>query len=175
MVESAHDTVQAGSELPLVLLVDDDPDTREMYSVFLKGAGFAVAEAGDAGEALRKAASLLPDVVVTDVGLPGMDGFDLCRRLKGGDRSPSTPVIALTGYSLASAGERAQEASFDAFLLKPCALDDLLAQIRKTIGETRSMRRRAHELRERGAVLRREIRETWARVSETLDRVSRSR
>ncbi len=175
MVQIPNDTGQAGSALPLVLLVDDDADTREMYSVFLRSAGLAVEEACDAAEALRKAAIALPAVVVTDIVLPDMDGFALCHRLKRSARTSGTRVIALTGYSAPAVGEQAEESRFDAFLLKPCPPDDLLQHIRKTIQDTRSLQGHARDLRARAASLRREIREAWARVSETVDRMSRGR
>jgi two-component system phosphate regulon response regulator PhoB len=104
MVELSQATAP---DSPLILLVDDDADTREMYGLWLSSSGFAVDQARDANEALTKVKSAMPDVVVTDVTLPGIDGFALCREIRRDDRTARIPVIAVTGYS---SPRRVQEA-----------------------------------------------------------------
>ncbi len=163
---------QTSPPAPLVLIVDDDADTRTMLSVFLERSGFAVVTAGDGEEALSKVAVAPPDVVVTDVVLPRVDGLTLCRRIKGDERTARTPVIAVTGYLQSIPGHEAHAAVFDAFLPKPCPLEDLLAAIRNTIDETARLRNRSLELRQRAAALRAETEAAWAKLSQTLRRVS---
>ncbi len=156
---------------PVVLLVDEDADTREMYGMFLASSGFAVDEAPDAYQALSKVRSVLPDVVVTDITLRGMDGFALCHEIRRDDRTARIPVIAVTGYSTATRVEEAERAGFDAFLLKPCAPDDLLAQIGRTIQVTRRLRAQSAMLRAESERLRRDTRELHKRTAATLKRV----
>jgi CheY-like chemotaxis protein len=103
----------------------------------LQASGFDVASAVDASEALTKIAQLLPDVVIADVGLPGTDGFALCRQIKDDDRTAAIPVIGVSGYSFEDRDERARRAGFDTLILKPCLPDDLVAQITTTVEKTR--------------------------------------
>ena len=115
---------------PLVLVVDDFPDNREMYVQYLSFSGYRVAEANDGEEALAKAAALLPDVVVMDLALPRLDGWEATRRLKDDPLTKGIPVIALTGHGLPEHVERARQAGCDSFLTKPCTPIDLAAEIR---------------------------------------------
>ncbi len=110
---------------PLVLLVEDDPDTREMYSEFLSHSGLRVAEAPSGRRALESAREQRPDVVVTDIAMPGMDGLELSRRLRSSDPTRDVPIIAVSG----NASERAREAGANIVLEKPCAPDYLLEVI----------------------------------------------
>jgi len=123
----------AKNAAPLVLVVDDFPDNREMYVQYLSFAGYRVAEADDGEEALVKAAALLPDVVVMDLALPRLDGWEATRRLKQDPLTRAIPVIALTGHGLPEHVERAQQAGCDAFLTKPCTPLDLATEIRRVL------------------------------------------
>ena len=114
----------------LVLLVDDLEDSRVMYAEYLARSGYRVAQAGDGKEALALARALLPDVVVMDLGLPVLDGWEAIRQLKGDARTVGILVIALTGHSLARHAERARQAGCDALLTKPCVPSTLLALLR---------------------------------------------
>lgn len=116
---------------PLVLVVDDYQDAREMYAECLGACGFSVAEAETGDEAVAKALELLPDVIVMDLSLPGMDGWTATRTLKGDGRTARIPVIALTGHGRTDAPEAARAAGCDAFLIKPCLPDDMVATVRK--------------------------------------------
>lgn len=113
----------------LVLIVDDVPDNRELYVQYLTYFGYRAAEAGDGQDALEKAAGLKPDVVVMDLSLPGMDGWEATRRLKANPATRHIPVIALTGHALSGSDEHALAAGCDAFLTKPCDPADLAAAI----------------------------------------------
>jgi two-component system, cell cycle response regulator DivK len=124
----AKDTSPAPKPV-LVLIVDDFADNREMYSQFLEFSGFRVAEAQNGHEALEKAFALRPDLIVMDLSLPGLDGWEATRRIKADERTRATPVIALTGHALAGHSKGAMDAGCDAFITKPCLPERLLEEI----------------------------------------------
>jgi CheY-like chemotaxis protein len=105
-----------------VLLVEDDPDTREMYSEYLSYSGLTVTEAATGRRALERAQQERPDVVVTDIAMPEMDGLELSRRLRAHAPTHDVPIIAVSGQ----ASDRAREAGADVVLDKPCEPDRLL-------------------------------------------------
>jgi two-component system, cell cycle response regulator DivK len=121
---------------PCVLIVDDYPDAREMYSEYLQYSGFDVIEAENGMEALTKAAETAPDIILMDLSLPVMDGWEATRRLKADDRTASIPVVALTGHALAGISEGAKRAGCDAFVTKPCLPEDLVKEIRKVLNDS---------------------------------------
>jgi two-component system, cell cycle response regulator DivK len=120
-------------QAPLVLIVDDFEDNREMYAQYLRFHGYEIAEADNGQEALKQAAALLPDVIVMDLSLPGMDGWEATRRLKQEPLTRAIPVIALTGHALTGSEHTAREAGCDTFLTKPCAPAVLGQEIRKML------------------------------------------
>ena len=115
---------------PLVLIVDDVQDNRTVYVLFLRFSGFRVAEAENGVEALKQAETLLPDVIVMDLSLPVMDGWEATRRLKRDPRTKKIPVIVLTGHALPEHAQAAREAGCDLVITKPCLPDELLNAIR---------------------------------------------
>src|SRR5574342_1422732 len=118
---------------PRVLLVDDYPDAREMYSEYLQFSGFDVVEAANGIEALQSAIERTPDIILMDLSLPVMDGWEATRRLKADERTASIPVVALTGHALAGISEGAKKAGCDAFVTKPCLPEDLVREIRHVL------------------------------------------
>jgi CheY-like chemotaxis protein len=120
-------------EQPLVLVVEDYQDAREMYAAYLQFSGFDVAEAGNGLEAIEKTLELLPDIVLMDLALPRMDGWEATRRLKNDERTRHIPIVALTGHALAGHAEGARAAGCDAFVTKPCLPDALVAEIRRLL------------------------------------------
>jgi len=116
-----------------VLLVDDYPDAREMYSEYLKFSGFDVVEATNGVEALQRAIDTSPDIILMDLSLPVMDGWEATRRLKEDARTAAIPVVALTGHALAGMFEGAKRAGCDAFVTKPCLPEDLVREIRNVL------------------------------------------
>lgn len=118
---------------PVVLIVDDFLDNREMYAEYLQFSGFHVLEAASGSEALEVALVRRPDIILMDLSLPGMDGWEATRRLKADPRTKRTPVIALTGHVLARHTQAALEAGCDGFLPKPCLPETLLAAIQRTL------------------------------------------
>ena len=107
-----------------ILIVEDHVDSRLMYAEFLR-LDFTVVEAGDGAGALKAMTLTRPDVVVTDLALPGMDGFELVTRMRAYPRLTDVPVIALSGYATLEHATRAREAGCDLVLQKPCLPDDL--------------------------------------------------
>jgi len=118
---------------PRVLLVDDYPDAREMYAEYLEFSGFEVVEAENGMEALQRAVETSPDIILMDLSLPVMDGWEATRRLKADKRTAPIPVVALTGHALAGISEGAKKAGCDAFVTKPCLPEDLVKEIRKIL------------------------------------------
>jgi CheY-like chemotaxis protein len=119
---------------PLILVVDDYQDAREMYAEYLQFSGFRVAEAKNGNEAVEQAFALLPDLILMDLSLPGMDGWEATRVLKADARTCNIPVVALTGHALAGSSEGAKKAGCDAFVTKPCLPDDLVVEVRRMLG-----------------------------------------
>lgn len=118
----------------LVLIVEDHRDTREGYAEYLSFLGFRVAEAKSGMEALAKAFQLRPDLVLMDLALPGLDGWEVTRILKADPRTRSIPVIALSACVFPSDIGRAAEAGCDSFLVKPCFPDAVAGEIRRVLG-----------------------------------------
>ncbi|MBI2189201.1 MAG: response regulator [Acidobacteria bacterium] len=123
---------------PLILVVDDYEDAREMYAEYLRFCGFRVAEARNGNEALEQAFALHPDLILMDLSLPGMDGWEATRQLKADDRTRHVPVVALTGHALAGASEGAKRAGCDSFVTKPCLPDDLVVEVRRMLEQTQN-------------------------------------
>jgi two-component system cell cycle response regulator DivK len=122
-----------GEPGPLILVVDDFEDNREMYAQYLRFNGYRVAEAVDGLDALTKAAALRPDLIVMDLSLPRLDGWEATRRLKKDPVTSGIPVVALTGHALAGHDEGARSAGCDSFVTKPCIPADLEAEIRRVL------------------------------------------
>jgi two-component system, cell cycle response regulator DivK len=122
------------SERPRVLVVDDYPDAREMYAEYLRYSGFDVIEAGNGIEALERATDSAPDIILMDLSLPVMDGWEATRRLKADQSTARIPIVALTGHALAGIHEGAKSAGCDAFVTKPCLPEDLVKEILKVLG-----------------------------------------
>lgn len=135
---------------PLILLVEDFEDVREMYRDYLTFAGLRVETAADGQEALRKARALSPDLVLMDLALPGIDGWEATRLLKSDPATGHLVIVALTAHALAAEGERARAAGCDGFIAKPCLPPDLLAQVQtflrkqKPTAKARPRAKRAH-------------------------------
>ena len=122
---------------PLILVVDDYQDAREMYAEYLQFSGFRVAEARNGNEAVSQALELKPDLILMDLSLPGMDGWEATRVLKADDRTRHIPIVALTGHALAGASEGAKRAGCDSFVTKPCLPDDLVVEVKRMLAATK--------------------------------------
>jgi two-component system, cell cycle response regulator DivK len=118
---------------PLVLVVEDYQDAREMYAAYLSFSGYRVAEATNGVEAIEKTLELMPDIILMDLALPRMDGWEATKRLKRDERTRHIPIVALTGHALAGHAEGARQAGCDAFVTKPCLPDALVAEIQRML------------------------------------------
>jgi two-component system, cell cycle response regulator DivK len=125
------------SQPPLVLVVDDFQDNREMYAEYLAFAGFRVTQASNGKEALEQAFANPPDIIIMDLSLPVMDGWEATRRLKADRRTSAIPVVALTGHAMQGHSKGAMEAGCDSFVAKPCLPDQLVAEIRRMLSTPR--------------------------------------
>ena len=122
---------KAASASALVLVVDDFEDNRAMYVEYLQFQGFRVAEAVNGHEAVERTKQLLPRVVVMDLSLPVMDGWEATRRIKADPLTRHIRVIALTGHAEPAHAKKALDAGCDDFVPKPCLPENLLAKIRE--------------------------------------------
>lgn len=114
---------------PSLLLVEDNEDGREMMAMMLSGHGYQVRHAADGLEGLALAAQFQPDLALVDIGLPGIDGYEVARRLRADPRTRAMRLIALTGYGLADDKRRVLDAGFDLHLVKPVDIEHLIAAI----------------------------------------------
>ena len=116
------------STAPVVLLVDDSPDERDMYTQQLVATGYSVQVADNGEDALQRVAAQVPDVVVMDLAMPVLDGWEATRRLK--ETYPQVPVIVLSGHTGGEGGRRAKEAGGDVLLTKPFGPEALELAVR---------------------------------------------
>jgi two-component system, cell cycle response regulator DivK len=121
------------AEAPLVLIVEDDPETRRFYVALLTVDGFRTDDAHNGLQALEKAFASSPDLVIADIAVPGIDGIELCRRLRADVRTHTIPFLAVTGYEDRHYRDRAILAGADRVLIKPCGPDVLVREARDLI------------------------------------------
>ncbi|KQT13134.1 hybrid sensor histidine kinase/response regulator [Ramlibacter sp. Leaf400] len=117
-----------------ILVVDDNLDAADSGGALLEACGFEVAVAYAPDEALRRLEAFEADVALLDIGLPGMDGYQLARAIRGGPRGPRIRLVALTGYGQESDVQRARDNGFDAHMTKPVDVDALLALLDRLAG-----------------------------------------
>lgn len=123
---------------PLVLIVEDDRSTRLLYSEFLAQSGFRTIDAHNGFQALEKAQELRPNAVVTDLAVPGMDGFEFCRALQQSDVTRAIPILAVTGHSeYLDEPDRFRQAGISQVLTKPCPPDVIAHELRRLIRRAR--------------------------------------
>jgi CheY-like chemotaxis protein len=131
----------ASAERRRVLVVDDFDDAREMYAEYLEFVGFQVDVARNGVEAVEKAQGAPPDIILMDLSLPVMDGWEATRRLKQDQRTRDIPVMALSGHVLAGNAEQAKQAGADEFVAKPCLPQDLEARIYRMLKPSKAKNR----------------------------------
>jgi len=118
---------------PLVLIVEDQHELRQLYVQELALSGFDVIEAANGVDAITHTASHTPDVVLMDLSLPILDGWEATRRLKADDRTAHIPIVALTAHDGSGELQRATSAGCDWFVPKPCPPDALVTEIRRVL------------------------------------------
>ena len=127
---------------PRILVVDEARAERDLYSAHLRGAGYDVQVATDGLEAVARAVARRPDAIIMDVAAPGLDGWEVTRRLKAAAATRDIPVIAVGGRDSVHAGERAQAAGCVACLRRPFPPEDLRAELDRQLGQHRPRPRR---------------------------------
>jgi CheY-like chemotaxis protein len=123
----------AHRSLPLLLIVEDFEELYELYSDFLAGAGFAVEGSNNGVEAVEEARRSRPDLILMDLALPRMSGWEAIKRIRTEAETRHIPIIALTGHVQQRFGELARQAGADIVLLKPCPLNHLLGEIERLL------------------------------------------
>lgn len=121
----------------LVLIVDDGEDNRTLYRSHLEHAGFRVVEAADATEGIALARELMPAIVVMDLSMPDVDGWEATRRLKSDPATRRIGIVALSAFHEPESRRRAREAGADFFLAKPCLPRELALHVSECIRRTR--------------------------------------
>jgi CheY-like chemotaxis protein len=115
--------------MPTILVVEDNEPSRDALCRRLERRGYAVLAAIDGEEAVSKAQALLPDLILMDLGLPGIDGWEATRRLKSSDATRRIPLIVLSAHAMPNDREMALAAGGDDFDTKPVQFEQLLAKI----------------------------------------------
>lgn len=117
----------------LILLVEDNADNRDIYTTILRHHGYQVAEATDGETGVRLARELGPAVILMDVTMPGMDGWEATRLIKADPATAAIPVVALTAHAMAEDRRRAVEAGCDAYLSKPVEPSRVVEEVRRQV------------------------------------------
>ena len=120
-----------------ILLVDDYPDALEMWGLYFRSLGYDVVTAEDGLKAVEEAHRTLPDIVILDLDLPGITGFEAARRLRSASDTEQIPLIAATCYSHPTQLDRARRCGFDSILVKPCEPIALVAEVQRLLVEGR--------------------------------------
>jgi CheY-like chemotaxis protein len=118
---------------PHILIVDDYPDALDIWAICLSAMGYRVSTAADGAGAVAQALRLLPDLIVLDLELPGISGFEAARRLRAAAETRDIPLIAATGYSHVRQLDMARQAGFDRVVVKPCDPDMLVEEIERLL------------------------------------------
>ena len=116
-----------------VLVVDDEPTARTMLRLILVRAGFEVLEAQDGSEALEEVKRQLPDLMILDIMMPGIDGFEVCEILRSNDETAELPIIMLSARADAESVNRGLLLGATKYLTKPVMPDDLTRQVREVL------------------------------------------
>jgi CheY-like chemotaxis protein len=117
-----------------ILLVEDFDDARELYAICLRASGYEVIEAATGDEAVALARSAAPDLILMDMLLPGIDGWQATAELKQDPRLKHVPIVALTAHALSDERERVSKLGCDGFLAKPCLPPDLIRTVDRILG-----------------------------------------
>ncbi|MBA3269176.1 MAG: response regulator [Acidobacteria bacterium] len=116
-----------------ILLVDDYPDALEIWGFYLRSLGYQVVTADDGFKALAQAQKHLPDIIVLDLELPGITGFEAALRLRHAPETAAIPLIAATGYSHFKQLNQARESGFDSIVIKPCEPAALVSEVERLL------------------------------------------
>jgi two-component system cell cycle response regulator DivK len=127
---------------PLCLVVDDDRDNREGYAEYLQTQGFDALEAASGPEALDLIRARRPDVILLDLQIPGLDGWQVIEHVRADAETRDLPIIAVSACVFPADRQRAEDAGCTAFLAKPCIPSDVVTEIWRVLGDPCSTRDR---------------------------------
>ncbi|MBA2244693.1 MAG: response regulator [Gemmatimonadetes bacterium] len=122
-----------------ILLVEDNEDNRTVYRTILEHFGYGVIEARNGEDGIRMAREELPDLILMDISIPVIDGWEATRILKAEEKTSNIPIIALTAHALATDRAKAEEIGCDGYLAKPCEPRRVVAEVEKFIGAGREV------------------------------------
>ncbi|HEX6069222.1 MAG TPA: response regulator [Longimicrobiaceae bacterium] len=117
-----------------ILIVEDSEDTRFVYSAILSLDGYEVLEAPNGETGVAIAVEHRPDLIITDINMPGMNGFDVARQVRADDRIAATPIVAVTGTVFRAHESGMAKALFDSCFFKPMKPSDVLAEVKRLVG-----------------------------------------
>ncbi len=118
-----------------ILVVDDEADTLNLAKIILETEGYKIQTASNGQVTFKKIDQQKPDLILLDIRLPDIDGYEICRKLKGRSETETIPIVMFSASSSESAKERAFEAGADDFLGKPFAMAQLLGVVKRHLGE----------------------------------------
>jgi CheY-like chemotaxis protein len=127
----------APRQRPMVLIAEDQPELRQLYAQQLSMSGFEVIEASNGAEAIDLTSANLPDVILMDLSMPIVDGWEATRRLRADLRTAHIPVVALTAHDGSGELQRATNAGCNWFVPKPCPPDALITEVRRVLSAPR--------------------------------------
>jgi two-component system cell cycle response regulator DivK len=116
-----------------ILIVEDNEDSRELVVKVLKNKGYQTIEAADGEEALEKAAAEKPDLVLLDISIPKIDGYEVAKRLKSNEELKDIPIVALTAHAMKGDREKVIVAGFEGYISKPVNVRELPDQVKSFI------------------------------------------
>ena len=123
-----------GNDTPTILIVEDNEDNRRIYSTILTYTGYRVLEATDGERGIALAIAELPDLILMDVAIPKINGWDATRQLKANPVTMGIPIIALTAHALASDREKAMSVGCDGYIAKPAEPRAVVAEVLRRVG-----------------------------------------
>ncbi len=118
---------------PTILIVEDNEDNRIVYSTMLRHFGFAVDEAENGAEGILKARTGLPDLILMDIAIPLVDGWEAVQRLKKDPATAAIPIVALTAHAMPADRERAIQVGCDGYLAKPCEPRAVVEEVKRIL------------------------------------------
>lgn len=136
---AAATSMEASREGVVVLVAEDDPHALSGYLEFLGRSGYVATGSADGKEALGLAVETVPDIVVTDINMPGLDGFGLAAALRADRRTRHVPLLGMTGHWNTEMQKEAARSGFSAMLLKPCMPAHLLAEVERVLRHAKLM------------------------------------
>ena len=116
-----------------ILVVEDNEKNRKLVRVVLKARGYDIVEAEDAKSALGQLENVNPDLILMDMGLPGIDGMELTRRIKKDENTKNIPIIAVTAHAMKGAKERILDAGCDDYISKPIDINEFPKVVEKIL------------------------------------------